>query len=59
MLDMAFILRHAKLQLASSTVVNVTADGVISRVMLMLPPYEAWCSDREGSLSCCERSGKT
>ena len=36
---MAFILHHAKLQLPSSTLVNVTA--------------EAWGSAREGSLSCC------
>ena len=47
-----FILLHAKLQLPSSTIVNVTADGVISRVGLMLPPCEALCSAREGSLSC-------
>ena len=50
---MAFISIHAKLQLPSSTIVNVTADGVISRIGLMLPPYEVWCSAREGSLSCC------
>ena len=50
---MAFISLHAKLQLPSSIVVIVTADGMISRVGLMLPPYEAWRSAREGSLSCC------
>ena len=49
---MAFISLHAKLQFPSSTIVYVTADGVISRVELMLPSYEAWCSAREGSLSC-------
>ena len=51
---MAFILLHAKLQLPSSTIVKVTADGLISRIGLMLPPCEAWYSARGGSLSCCE-----
>ena len=51
---MAFILRNSKLQLPSSTIVNGTADAMISRVGLMPPPYEAWCSAREGSLCCCE-----
>ena len=37
---MVFILLHAKLQLPSFTIVNVTVDGVISRVGLMLQPYE-------------------
>ena len=51
---MAFISLHAKLNLPSSTPVNVTADGVIIRVGLMFPTCEAWCSAREGSLKCCE-----
>ena len=42
MVDMAFILLHAKLQLLS--IVDVTAVGVINRVGLMLPSDEAWCS---------------
>ena len=42
------------MQNCSSTVVKVAADNVISRVGWMLPPYEAWCSAREGSLSCCD-----
>ena len=37
---MAFISLHAKLQLPSTIFVDVTADGVISRVGLMLPFYE-------------------
>ena len=51
---MAFFSLHAKFQLPSSTTVYVTADGVISRVGLMLPPFEAWRSARKGSLSCCD-----
>ena len=46
---------HAKLKLPSSTIVNVTADGMISRLGFRLLPYEACCSAREGSLSCCGR----
>ena len=30
--------------LPSIIIVDVTAVGVIIRVGLMLPPYEAWCS---------------
>ena len=51
-LDIALISLHAKLQLPSSTIVHVTADGMISRVGLMLPHYEACCSAREGSNMC-------
>ena len=38
----------------STIIVDVTADGVITREGLMLPSYEAWCSARDGSLSCCD-----
>ena len=38
---MAFISRQVKLQLPSIIIVDVTAVGVISRVGLLLPPYEA------------------
>ena len=43
------ILHHAKLQLPSTIIVDVMADGVISRVGWLLPSYEAWCSASEGS----------
>ena len=33
---------------------DVRLVTVIVRVGLMLPPYEAWTSAREGSLSCCD-----
>ena len=36
---MAFIKLHAKFQLPSLIIVNVTAGVVISRVALMLPPW--------------------
>ena len=38
--DMAFISFHAKLQLLSIIIVDVTAVGVINRVGLMLPPMK-------------------
>ena len=43
-LDMAFFLLHAQLQLPSIVIADVTAVGMINRLGLMLPPYEAWCS---------------
>ena len=50
---MVFILIHAKLQLASSTIVNLAADAVIIRLGLMLE-FEGCCSAKEGYLRCCD-----
>ena len=41
---MAFILFHAKLQLPSIIIVDVTAVGVIHKVGLMFPPDMGHCA---------------
>ena len=50
---MTFISLHAKLQLSSILIVDVTADSGIRRVGLMLPPYEVWCSAPEDHIGHC------
>ena len=52
--DMAFILLHAKLQLPSNIIVDVTAVGMINRVGLLLQPYETWCSAPAHHVGHCE-----
>ena len=48
---------HVKLQLPSLIFVDVMTVGVIDRVGLMLPPYEAWCSAPTHHVGHCGLSG--
>ena len=55
-LDMEFITLHVKLQLPSINIVDVMAVGMINRVVLLLPPYEAWCSAVDHHVGHCDKS---